>query len=101
MDDLYIVDCKKQSHDTNSFTEHQMLDQCKTKRIENFFKCGEGYTLNNRRSPTGDELQSFDVFGKHLTTSDLFQNYDGLDTYDGKGFSQNGHLQTHITMILV
>jgi hypothetical protein len=36
----------------------------------------EGYNLNNRRSPTGDELQSFDVFGKHLTTSDIFQNYD-------------------------
>jgi hypothetical protein len=47
-----------------------MLDQCKTKRTENFFKCCEGYTLNNRRSPTGDELQSFDVFGKHLTTSE-------------------------------
>jgi hypothetical protein len=44
MDDL--IDCKKQSHDTNSFTEHQILDQCKTKRTENFFKCGEGYTLN-------------------------------------------------------
>jgi hypothetical protein len=37
---------------------------CKTKRTENFFKCCEGYTLNNRRSPTGDELQSFDVFDK-------------------------------------
>ena len=33
MDDL--IDCKKQSHDTNT---------------ENVFKCGEGYTLNNRRS---------------------------------------------------
>jgi hypothetical protein len=28
----------------------------------------------------GDELQSFDVFGKHLTTSDLSQNYE----YDRK-----------------
>ena len=74
MDDL--IACKKQSHDTNSFTKHQILDQCKTKRTENFFKFGEGSTLNNR-SHTGDELQSFDVFGKHLTTSDLFQNYDG------------------------
>ena len=68
MDDF--IDCKKQSDDTNSFTEHQVLDQCKTKRTENFFKCGEGYTLNNRRLPMGDELQSFDVFGKHLTTSE-------------------------------
>ena len=50
MDDL--IDCKKQSHDTNSSTEHQILDQCKTKRTENFFKCCEGYTLNNRRSST-------------------------------------------------
>jgi hypothetical protein len=49
-------------------------DQCKTKRTENFFKFGEGSTLNNRRSHTGEELQSFDVFGKHLTTSGLFQN---------------------------
>jgi hypothetical protein len=60
MDDL--IDFKKQSHDTNT---------------ENFFKSGEGYTLNNRRSHTGDAMQSFDVFGKHLTTSDLFQNCDG------------------------
>ena len=59
-----------------------MLDQCKTKRTENFFKCCEGYILNNRRSPTGDELQSFDVFGKHLTTSDIFQNYDRKDGCD-------------------
>ena len=58
MDDL--IDCKKQSHDANSFTEHQILDQCKTKRTENFFKCGEGYTLNNRRLSTRDELQSFE-----------------------------------------
>jgi hypothetical protein len=50
MDDL--IDCKKQSHDTNSFTEHQILDQCKTKGTENFFKCGEGSTLNNRRRIT-------------------------------------------------
>jgi hypothetical protein len=27
-------------------------------------------------------MQSFDVFGKHLTTSDLFQNCDGKDTCD-------------------
>ena len=102
MDD--IIDCKKQSHDTNSFTEHQILDQCKTKRTENFYKFGEGSTLNNRRSHTGDELQSFDVFGKHLTTSDPFQNYDAKDTcnkpytYDicGKGLSHNSNLQTHI-----
>jgi hypothetical protein len=47
---------KNQSDDTNSFTEHQILDQCKTKRTENFFKCGEGYTLNNRRLSTRDEL---------------------------------------------
>ena len=80
MDDL--IDCKKQSHDTNSFTVHQILDQCKTKRTENFFKCCEGYTLNNRRLPTGCELQSFDVFGKHLTTSDIFQNYDMKDARD-------------------
>jgi hypothetical protein len=80
MDDL--IDCKKQSHDANSFTVHQILDQCKTKRTENFFKCCEGYTLNNRRLPTGCELQSFDVFGKHLTTSDIFQNYDRKDTCD-------------------
>ena len=59
MDDL--IDCRKQSHDTNSSTEHQILDQCKTKRADFFFKCGERYTLNNRRSSTGDELQSFDV----------------------------------------
>ena len=73
MDDL--IDCKKESHDTNtcSFTEQQILDQCKTNRTENVFKCGEGSTLNNR-SHTGEELQSFDIFGKHLTTSDLFQN---------------------------
>jgi hypothetical protein len=58
----YIHISLKESHDTNSFTEHQILDQCKTKRTENFFKCGEGYTLNNRRLPMGDELQSFDVF---------------------------------------
>jgi hypothetical protein len=32
MDDL--IDCKKQSHDTNT---------------ENFFESGEGYTLNNRK----------------------------------------------------
>jgi hypothetical protein len=44
---------------TCSFTEHQILDQCKTKRTENFFKFGEGSTLNNRRSHTGEELQSF------------------------------------------
>jgi hypothetical protein len=43
MDDL--TDCKKQSHDTNSFTEHQILDQCKTKGTENFFKCDEGLIL--------------------------------------------------------
>jgi hypothetical protein len=49
---------------------------------ENFFKCCEGYNLNNRRSPTGDELQSFDVFGKNLATSDLFQKYDRKDTCD-------------------
>jgi hypothetical protein len=42
----------------------------------------EGYTLNNRRSPTRDELQSFDVFGKHLTTSYILQNYDRKDTFD-------------------
>jgi hypothetical protein len=54
--------------------------QCKAKRTENFYKFGEGSTLNNRRSHTGDELQSFDVFGKHLTTSDPFQNYDAKDT---------------------
>ena len=77
-----LIDCKKQSHDTTSSTEHQILDQCKTKRAENFFKCCKGYTLNNRRSPTGDELQSFDVFGKHLTTSDIFQNYDRKDACD-------------------
>ena len=77
-----LIDCKKQSHDTNSSTEHQLLDQCKTKRTENFFKCCEGHTLNNRRSSTGDELQSFDVFGKHLATSDLFQKYDRKDTCD-------------------
>ena len=59
MDDL--IDGRKQSHDTNSFTEHQILDQCKAKRTENFLKFCEGYTLNNRRSPTGDESQSFDV----------------------------------------
>jgi hypothetical protein len=34
---------------TTSSTEHQILDQCKTERTENFFKCCEGYTLNNRR----------------------------------------------------
>jgi hypothetical protein len=72
MDDL--IDCKKQSH--------QILDQCKTKITENFFKCCEGYALNNRRSAPGCELQSFDVFGEHLTTSDLFQNYDRKDTCD-------------------
>jgi hypothetical protein len=27
-------------------------------------------------------LQSFDVFGKHLTTSDIFQNYDRKDACD-------------------
>ena len=80
MDDF--IDCKKQSDDANSFTEHQVLDQCKTKRTDFFLKCGERYTLNNRRLPTGDELQSFDVFGKHLTTSDLFQNYDRKDACD-------------------
>jgi hypothetical protein len=48
MDDL--IDCKKQSHDTDSFTEHQILNQCKTKGTENFFKCGEGSILNNSRS---------------------------------------------------
>ena len=68
MDDL--IDCKKQSLDTNSSTEHQILDQCKTKRTENFFKYGDGHTLNNMKLPMGDELQSFDVFGKHLTTSE-------------------------------
>jgi hypothetical protein len=77
-----LIDCKKQSHDTHSSTEHQLLDQCKTKRTESFFKCCEGHTLNNRRSSTGDELQSFDVFGKHLATSDLFQKYDRKDTCD-------------------
>jgi hypothetical protein len=77
-----LIDCRKQSHDTNSFTEHQILDQCNTKQNENFFKFCEGYTLNNRRSPTGDELQSSDVFGKHLTTSDILQNYDWKDTCD-------------------
>jgi hypothetical protein len=35
MDDL--IDCKKQSHDTNSFTEHQILDQCKTKIQSNMY----------------------------------------------------------------
>jgi uncharacterized Zn-finger protein len=67
------------------------------------YKCGEGCTLNNR-SPTGDELQSLDVFGKHLRTSDLFQNYDGKDTCDkpytydicGKRFSHSSNLQNHI-----
>jgi uncharacterized Zn-finger protein len=94
-----LKDCKKQSHDTNSSTEHQILDQCKTERTEKIFKCGEGYTLDKRRLPTADE--SFD---KHLTTSDLFQNYDRKDTCTkpykceicGKGFSQNFNLQTHI-----
>jgi hypothetical protein len=57
-----------------------------TKRTENFLKFGEGSTLNNR-SHTGDELQSFDVFGKHLTTSDLFQNYDGKDTCESRSFT--------------
>ena len=100
-----LKDCKKQSHDTNSSTEHQILDQCKTKRTDFFLKCGERYTLNNRRLPMGDELQSFDVFGKHLTTSDLSQNYeyDRKNTCDtpykcdicGKGFSQHGSFQTH------
>jgi hypothetical protein len=42
MDDL--LDCKKQSHDTNT---------------ANFFKSGEGYTLINRRSHTGDACQIF------------------------------------------
>jgi hypothetical protein len=37
MDDL--IDCKKQSHDTNSFTEHQILDQCKTKATEKVMIC--------------------------------------------------------------
>ena len=27
-------------------------------------------------------MQSFDVFGKHLTTSDIFQNYDKKDACD-------------------
>jgi hypothetical protein len=84
MDDL--IDCKKQSHDTNT---------------ANRFKSGEGYSLNNRRSHTGDAMQSFDVFGKHLTTSDLFQNCDGKDTCDkpytydicGKGLGHNSNLQ--------
>ena len=67
-----LIDCKNQSHHTNSFTEHHILVQCKTKRTENFFKCGEGYTLNNRRLSTGDELQSFDVFGKHLSVFKIF-----------------------------
>jgi uncharacterized Zn-finger protein len=99
MDDL--IDCKKLSLDTNNFTEHQILDQCKRERTENFFKYGEGYTLNNRRLSTGDELQSFD---NHLTTSDLFQNYDRKDTCDkpykcdicGKGCNDNQQLQTHV-----
>jgi hypothetical protein len=38
----------------------------------NFFKSGEGYTLNNRRSHTGGAMQSFDVFGKHLTTVKMY-----------------------------
>jgi hypothetical protein len=38
-----LIDCKKQSHDTTSSTEYQILDQCKTKTTENFFKCCEGY----------------------------------------------------------
>jgi hypothetical protein len=42
MDDL--IDGRKQSHDTNSFTELQILDQCKTKRTEKFFTFCEGYT---------------------------------------------------------
>lgn len=67
MDD-FIIDCRKQSHDRNSFTEHQILDQCQTKSTEDFFKCGEGYTLNNWRFHTGEELQYFDVFCLHLTT---------------------------------
>ena len=99
MDDL--IDCKKQSLDTNNFTEHQILDQCKRERTENFFKCGEGYALNNRRLPTRDELQSFD---NHLTTIDLFQNYDRKDTCDkpykcdvcGKRCSHNSDLKRHI-----
>ena len=102
MDDL--IDCKKQSLDTNNFTEHQILDQCKRERTENFFKYGEGYALDNRRLPTGDELQSFDIFGKGVSTSDLFQNYDRKDTCDkpyqcdicGKVFSQNSSLRNHI-----
>jgi KRAB domain-containing zinc finger protein len=40
-------------------------------------------------------LQSFDVFGKHLTASDLSQNYDRKDTCD-KVFSQNSNLQNYI-----
>ena len=47
-----LIDYRKQSHDTNNFTEHQILDQCKTKRTEQFFKFCEGYTVNN----IGDHL---------------------------------------------
>ena len=92
MDDL--IDCKKQSHDTNSFTEHHILVQCKTKRTENFFKCGEGYTLNKRRLSTGDELQSFDVFGKHLSVFKIFVYLrfvgicDCVHTNPGKKYDQ-------------
>ena len=39
-----LIDYRKQSHDTNNFTEHQILDQCKTKRTEKFFTFCEGYT---------------------------------------------------------
>jgi hypothetical protein len=39
-----LIYCKKQSHDTNT---------------ANFFKSGEGYTLNNRRSHTGDAMQQY------------------------------------------
>jgi KRAB domain-containing zinc finger protein len=90
MDDL--IECRKQSHDTNTSTEHQILNQCKGERTEKLFKCGEGYTLNNRRLPTGDELQPIDVFGKHLTTNNKPYKCDVC----GKGFSQNGDLQRHI-----
>jgi uncharacterized Zn-finger protein len=54
--------------------------------------------------PMGDELQSFEVFGKDLATSDLLQNYDRKDTCDkpyqcdvcGKRCSHNSDLKRHI-----